>query len=65
MADELTELLDELDVPEFRRDDLQWLNRNLLINRRGPKASRALEIVKERLKTQNFMRSYGQDHDQN
>ena len=49
---QLREILEEMDIPEFRKDvkrlaNLRWLQRNLLIrNRKHPKAAEAIGIIK-------------------
>jgi len=47
---ELSTLLPHLDVPESRKTNLDWLNRNLSINNRDEKGKRAQEIVHELLR---------------
>ena len=49
-AQELQHLLNKLDVPEKRKNDFDWLSRNLLIRNKGEDAERALELVKHFLK---------------
>ena len=49
---QLAGILEEMDVPEMRKDvkrlsNLRWLQRNLLIrNRKHPKAAEAIGIIK-------------------
>ena len=49
---QLTGILEEMDIPEMRKDikrlgNLRWLQRNLLIrNRKHPKAAEAIGIIK-------------------
>jgi hypothetical protein len=49
---QLVGILEEMDVPEMRKDikrlsNLRWLQRNLLIrNRKHPKAAEAIGIIK-------------------
>jgi len=49
---QLAGILEEMDVPEMRKDikrlaNLRWLHRNLLIrNRKHPKAAEAIGIIK-------------------
>lgn len=52
---ELSSLLDDLNVPELRKDltktaNIHWLNRNLAINNEGPTLERAKALVKTILK---------------
>ena len=47
---ELKEILDSMDVPEFRKSDFGWLGRNLGIrNNSHPQFNRAIELIKESL----------------
>ena len=50
IMDRLNDLLDHLDVPKFRKTDMQWLSRNLMINNRGPEALEAEHLVRLVLK---------------
>ena len=50
IREELQHLLNKLDVPEGRKEDFDWLSRNLLIRNKGADAERALELVKQLLK---------------
>ena len=49
---QLAGILEEMDIPEMRKDvkrlsNLRWLQRNLLIrNRKHPKAAEAIGIIK-------------------
>ena len=50
---ELAEILEEMDIPEFRKhinvfNNLRWLSRNMLIrNNKHPKGLQAIRIVKK------------------
>ena len=49
--DELELILDSMDIPEMRRQDLGWLNRNLAVrNSNHPDFMRAMQLIKELLK---------------
>lgn len=58
MSNKLREILDEMDVPLFRREqmnpgNLAWLNRNLAINNGDhPRLREALELVANLIKLQ-------------
>jgi hypothetical protein len=51
IVEELTELLEQVDVPELRKritpENMRWLSRNLAINNaEHPKFDRTMELVK-------------------
>ena len=47
MNEELIEILNSMDIPKERRNDIFWLARNLPIrNFNNPKLNRALELLK-------------------
>ena len=50
IMDRLNDLLDYLDIPKFRKTDMRWLNRNLLINNSGPEALEADHLIRIVLK---------------
>lgn len=58
LSNKLREVLDEMDVPMFRREqmhpaNLAWLNRNLAINNGDhPRLREALELVSNLIKLQ-------------
>ena len=46
--DRLQEVIATMDVPEFRRNDIWWLSRNLHINNpRHPRLADALKLLKQ------------------
>lgn len=48
---DLKKLLDEMDVPELRKNDVWWLSRNLGIrNSKHPKFKEAMKLIEERKK---------------
>jgi len=45
---ELSPILDSMDIPETRKEDLGWLNRNLGIrNSNHPEYEKAMSLIKE------------------
>jgi hypothetical protein len=51
---ELKLLLDQMEIPQLRRDftdplHLRWLVRNLWISNKGPNVDRALQELKQRM----------------
>jgi len=54
MEKELQEILNDMDVPKFRRNDLKWLVRNLGVrNSNHSKFPRAMEIIIQTLLENN------------
>ena len=46
--DKLQELIEDMEVPDFRRTDLGWLSRNLGIwNHKHPNFKEAMGLIKE------------------
>lgn len=46
--DKLQELIEDMEVPDFRRTDLDWLSRNLGIwNHKHPKFTEAIDLIEE------------------
>lgn len=44
---ELLDILDTMDVPPKRKEDMRWLSRNLFIrNSKHPKFKKAMELIK-------------------
>ena len=44
--DELKQILDTMDVPKFRKDNLRWLSRNLAIrNSNHPDFEKAKQLI--------------------
>lgn len=56
---ELAEIIEEMDIPDFRRNvnklaNVRWLFRNLLIrNRNHPRAAKALVISRQIMRGEN------------
>lgn len=51
MREELHELLDRMDVPEQRKDDLRWLVRNLAVrNGKHPDFPEAQQLIRQLLR---------------
>ena len=51
----LSSLLEEMDIPEKRRDltkigNIRWLNRNLAINNKSQSTKNALDLIRKILK---------------
>lgn len=48
----ILELLKDMDVPELRRGDFQWLLRNLYIrNSKHPHYNEVMTLIKEQIRT--------------